>query len=98
MAAIDSERDFSGKWILDPALSNTQALSEPLERSLTIAQQEASIQCSTSFNGSTAAWSYALNRDETQYHLGVKREAAWSSGKAPLCWSIRLSRNHKITQ
>ena len=70
LAAIDSERDFSGKWILDPALSNTQALSEPLERTLAIAQQDASIQCSTSFNGLTVAWSYALNRDETQFHMG----------------------------
>lgn len=70
LAAIDSERDFSGKWILDPARSNTQALSEPLERTLTVAQQDASIQCSISLNGATAAWSYALNRDETQFRLG----------------------------
>ena len=70
LAAIDSERDFSGKWILDPANSNTRALSEPLERTLTITQQDASIQCSTSFNGATVAWSYALNRDETRFRLG----------------------------
>lgn len=70
LAAIESERDFSGKWILDTAVSNTQALSEPLERTLTIAQQDAAIQCSATFNGSTAVWSYALNRAETQYRLG----------------------------
>jgi type IV secretion system protein VirB10 len=70
LAAIDAERDFSGKWILDPNGSNTQALSEPLERTLTIAQEDASIRCSTSFNGSPVAWSYSLNRDETQLHLG----------------------------
>jgi len=70
LAAIEPERDFSGHWILDPASSNTQALSEPLERTLAVAQQESSIQCSSSFNGSTGAWSYSLNRNETQYSLG----------------------------
>ena len=70
LAAIDAGRDFSGKWVLDPASSNTQALSEPLERTLTVAQQDASIQCSTSFNGSTVTWSYALNSGETQFRFG----------------------------
>src|SRR5580700_9986117 len=70
LAAIEPERDFSGRWILDPVTSNTQALPEPLERTLTVAQQDASIQCSSSFNGSTVAWSYSLNRQETQYSVG----------------------------
>jgi hypothetical protein len=70
LAAIDSERDFSGRWILDAAVSNTQALFEPLERTLTISQQDAAIQCSISVNGSQATWTYSLNRDETHYQLG----------------------------
>jgi hypothetical protein len=70
LAAIEPERDFSGRWILDPVTSNTQALPEPLERTLTVAQQDASIQCSSSFSGSTVAWSYSLNRQETQYSVG----------------------------
>jgi hypothetical protein len=76
LAAIDAERDFSGKWILDPAVSNMQALSEPLERALTVAQQDASIQCSASFNGSSGAWSYALNRAEMQYRLGEEARSS----------------------
>ena len=34
------------------------------------AQVVPAIQCSATFNGSTATWSYALNRAETQYRLG----------------------------
>jgi hypothetical protein len=76
LAAIDPERDFSGRWILDPTVSNTQALFEPLERTLAITQQDASIECSTSFNASTLTWSYALNHDETHYRVGEEARSS----------------------
>jgi len=70
LAAIDAARDFSGRWILDSAFSNTQALFEPIEQTLTVTQQDGSIQCSTLLHGASFTWSYALNRDETTYRLG----------------------------
>ena len=63
--AADAARDFSGKWILDPAASNTRSL-EPVETSLTVSQGEAGILCSTP----SAQWSYALDGSETRKRIG----------------------------
>jgi type IV secretion system protein VirB10 len=63
--AADPDRDFSGKWVLDPTASSTRAL-EPTETSLTIAQSEVGILCSTG----PAQWSYALDGSETRKRIG----------------------------
>ena len=83
LAAIEPERDFSGQWVLDPAISNTQALIEPLERTLAITQQEGSIQCSASFNGTSVSWSYALNHEETRYRLGEESRSSVVKWEGP---------------
>jgi type IV secretion system protein VirB10 len=63
--AADPERDFSGKWVLDPAASNTRSI-EPVETALTISQGDAGILCSTG----SAQWSYALDGSETRKRVG----------------------------
>jgi type IV secretion system protein VirB10 len=63
--AVDQDRDFSGKWVLDPALSRIAALGGT-ETSLSISQSEAGILCSTG----TAQWSYALDGSETRKRIG----------------------------
>jgi type IV secretion system protein VirB10 len=63
--ALDQDRDFSGKWVLDPAVSRVDALGGT-ETSLSISQSEAGILCSTG----TAQWSYALDGSETRKRIG----------------------------
>ena len=71
MYAIDSERDFSGKWYLDARSSNTQALPLQPERALTVAQQDVAIQCTaTAADGAALQWTYLLDGTETRFRTG----------------------------
>ncbi len=74
LAATDPDRDFSGRWTLDSASSsNAQAVSFPEDRSLAIAQQDNSIQCSAPGTGGVPVkWSFALDRRETRYQIGTE--------------------------
>lgn len=65
LRAGDSERDFSGKWLLDTAASDTAALGV-VEATLTISQGGGGILCST---GNTE-WSYTLDGSETRKQIG----------------------------
>src|SRR5258708_7298929 len=63
--AVDPDRDFSGKWLLDPAAGKVAALG-PVETSLAISQGDSGILCSTG----SAQWSYALDGSETRKRIG----------------------------
>ena len=66
-SAADSDRDFSGKWILDRAASKTGALDQAeIDASLKVSQGDAGILCSTD----TSKWSYALDGSETRKRVG----------------------------
>lgn len=65
LAATDPDRDFSGKWVLDAASSNTHSV-EPVEAKLTISQGEAGIL----FSAGSEKWSYALDGSETRKSFG----------------------------
>jgi hypothetical protein len=65
LCASNSNRDFSGKWVLDTANSDVASLGQ-VETDLNVAQGEAGILCSTG----TAQWSYALDGSETRKQLG----------------------------
>jgi hypothetical protein len=61
LSAIDSDRDFSGKWILDPAASDVRSPDV-----LTVTQSDSEIRCSDG----AAEWSYALSGAERKYRVG----------------------------
>jgi hypothetical protein len=65
LRAADSDRDFSGKWVLDQAASDTAALG-PVETYLTVSQGGGGISCTS---GKTE-WSYALDGSETRKQIG----------------------------
>jgi hypothetical protein len=65
LRAADSDRDFSGKWVLDTAASDTASLG-PVEANLTVSQGGGGILCSTG----TAQWSYSLDGSETRKQAG----------------------------
>jgi type IV secretion system protein VirB10 len=63
--ASDSDRDFSGKWLLDPAASNTRALAS-VDQSLNVSQGDAGLLVSTD----AVKWSFALDGSETRKRIG----------------------------
>jgi len=67
----DPDRDFSGRWVLDPAASDIRSLGQ-VESSLTVSQSDAAMLCSTGPLG----WSYALDGSETQSRVG---DESWNS-------------------
>ena len=64
--AIDPDRDFSGKWILDTASSNTRVIRGPQEAVLTIAVQDNTMQCT----GAVATWNISLDETSSRYQIG----------------------------
>jgi len=79
--AIDSDRDFSGDWVLDASASQTQSVSGPVDAGFTAVERENAVQCSAAGpGGSVVKWSYALDRSETRYQIGGETrnsEAKW---------------------
>jgi type IV secretion system protein VirB10 len=71
--AVESDRDFSGNWILDFGRSSVRDLGAEPESFLTLKQTETAIRCATEIDGAEAAWSYRLDGNETRYKVG--REA-----------------------
>ena len=61
LRAGEPERDFSGKWVLDPNASDTASLVQ-VDKNLTVTQGGGGILCSSG----TAQWSYALDGSETR--------------------------------
>jgi hypothetical protein len=76
-AAVDPDRDFSGRWVLDAESSNVRALSTPPERLLVIAHRDVKIECASEENGRVAErWAFTTDREESVYKLGAEK---WST-------------------
>ena len=79
LAAIDADRDFSGRWILDPQASSTQALPGLPDRVLAIVQREMAFRCTaTAQDGIEAEWSFTADGKETEYTLGSERRKTFA--------------------
>ena len=73
LSAIDPERDFSGKWVLDARGGNHRVLAVPPDEMLTVVQQDVAVRCEArSPNGSTVRWSYLLDGTETRSRTGAE--------------------------
>jgi type IV secretion system protein VirB10 len=71
LSAIEPERDFSGKWMLDARGGDRRALPVPPDEMLTVAQQDVAVRCEArSPDGSTVRWSYLLDGTETRSRIG----------------------------
>ena len=68
--AVDPERDFSGKWVLDPPRNRHTTPIAP-DRKLTVNEEEIAVRCSApAADGSSLKWSYLLDGTETRWHAG----------------------------
>jgi hypothetical protein len=71
LAAVEPERNFAGKWVLDEGSSKLQALPGEPERTLEVVQQDLAIRCTgTLLTGAQVKWSYLLDGSETRYRAG----------------------------
>ena len=69
--AIDADRDFSGRWIIDPDSSDTRALGPQPEREFTVTQQDVVILISMPSDGpKPVEWFYSLTGAEARYKIG----------------------------
>jgi hypothetical protein len=80
LAGADPDRDFSGRWFLDPSVP---AAAAP-ERQLTIVQNGSAIRCyAGTEDGSQMEWSLALNGEESRYVFGEESRNSvvkWEGG------------------
>lgn len=99
LAAIDADRDFSGKWVLDLERSNLRPWARQPDELLAITQSDTTIQCSsTDANGALSQWSLALNGTETRYKIrgeSMNSIAKWEG--AALLINTLVSGSHNYT-
>jgi type IV secretion system protein VirB10 len=70
LAAIDADRDFSGRWVLDLDGSKLRALAMQPDQLLTVTQQDTRIQCAgTDAAGAVSNWELALDGSDTKYRI-----------------------------
>ena len=112
LAAIDSDRDFSGHWVLDANASNTRPLGVPPEQELNVAQQDIVISISMpSGGGKPVEWFYSLTGAGARYTIGAESRnsiAKWEGAallintlvSGPQNYTVmdrwRLSRDHSM--
>jgi len=92
LLAAGPERDFSGRWVLDPGSRGAAAS----ERLLTVVQNASTLRCyGTSTDGAQIEWSYALNGDDSKYSFGEesRNSAAKWEGAALLVNTIVTGRS-----
>src|SRR6516165_2936767 len=70
LVAIDADRDFTGRWVLDLDGSNPRARAMQPDQFLNVTQQENRIHCSaTDASGAVTEWNYALDGADSKYRL-----------------------------
>jgi hypothetical protein len=98
--AVDPERDFSGKWVLDARSSVFKALPWPAEQTLAVAQQEIAIACmATSEDGAAVQWSYLLDGTETRFRLGDETRsslAKWEGAALLINTQVSAPQNYTV--
>src|SRR5664279_1564657 len=75
--AADSDRDFSGKWLLNADHSDLHALPGDAYPVLVVEQksgeQKGGIHCTaTTANGGSVQWTYRLDGEDSRYRIGIE--------------------------
>lgn len=79
LAAIDADRDFSGRWFLDPQASNMRSLPALPDRILGVVQRDLELRCTaTAEDGVETAWTFSADGKESKYALGQERRTTFA--------------------
>ncbi len=73
VAALDSDRDFSGSWVLDTRSSNTQDVAAEADPLLVIMQTEMRLRCSAPGAAAARQWSFSADGAESEYAMGQEK-------------------------
>ncbi len=77
LQAMEPDKDFSGKWIFDAAGSNTRSIAAPPGHLLTVTENDATVQCSsTRSDGLQLQWRYSLDGSDTRNRLGEESHSS----------------------
>lgn len=69
--AVDADRDFAGKWILDKGASSRRPQPATPDERLTVTQDDLALRCaSPAAEGPASQWSYLLDGTETRSRVG----------------------------
>jgi len=72
VCAADSDRDFSGRWLLSANPNDTRTLPGEAYPVLVV-EQKADIHCTaTTADGAAVEWTYRLDGEESKYHFGAE--------------------------
>jgi hypothetical protein len=100
LSAMDPERDFSGKWLLDARRSKTEALPVPPEQMLTVVQQDVAVRCSSNTaDGAAVQWSYLLDGTETRSRIGDETRtsvAKWEGAALIVNTQVLVSQDYTV--
>ena len=70
-SAADSDRDFSGKWLLNADHSEMRALSGDIYPVLVVEQRSAIHCTATIAAGGSVEWTYRLDGEDSRYKIGA---------------------------
>jgi hypothetical protein len=71
--AVDPDRNFAGKWVIEKPASGRQSLPVAPDERLTVTQDELALRCaSPAQEGPVSQWSYLLDGTETRSHFGTE--------------------------
>jgi type IV secretion system protein VirB10 len=71
--AADSDRDFSGKWLLNADHSEIQALPENAYPVLAVGQKSVIHCTATTAAGGSVQWTYRLDGEDSKYQVGAEQ-------------------------
>jgi type IV secretion system protein VirB10 len=69
-SAADSDRDFSGKWLLNADHSDLRGLTGDIYPVIVVDQRSAIHCTATTADGKTVEWTYRLDGEDSKYKLG----------------------------
>jgi hypothetical protein len=99
LAAIDPERDFSGRWVLDPQSTNALRLPTPPDKLLSVAQQDNRLACLSTEPSVGLAWSFSTDGAENKSQTGGEERntvAKWEGAALLVNTMVSGPRNYTV--
>jgi hypothetical protein len=98
-SAADSDRDFSGKWLLNADHSEMHALTGEIYATIVIEQRSAIHCTATTAAGKSVEWTYRLDGDDSKYKIGedsMNSAVKWEGAALLINTLVNGSRSYTI--
>ena len=98
-SAADSDRDFSGKWILNADHSEMRNLTGEIYQTLTV-ESKSVIRCTASgASGKSVEWTYRLDGEDSKYRIGdesMNSAAKWEGAALLINTLVSGTQNYTV--